>query len=467
MHRSLALFFSFAAVIPAASAQDWTLLSPPTAPSPRLLPRASLVDNPATGRLFFFGGWAGGLHGPEGDETWEFDGTTWIQRMPATQPPRRLGETDAAVAVSPSTGRILLYGGSSATTFQSILETWEWDGNDWSIAEAGLAPGVTSPNAVRSFSITEDYARNRVVLFGGLSATGATLDETWEWDGASWIQRFPANAPSPRGVSGMAYDAVRSVVVLYGGSGDSANLDDTWEWDGTDWRQVFTPNPRMPAAAPVSMTYDASRQRIVARADRVSPDTWEYDGTDWHLAHTATPPPGFEAMQIEYHSASQRVIAFGGRTGMAPSAIVHNETWAYGGAAPFFETYGTGCPGSLGAPGLTPTGSSPVPALGASFDFDLGPVAASGIVVAIGAGASTTPINLRPLGAPACWLYALSPAGMLTLPWPVVGNTASVSFRMPTNPVFAGGVIELQGVAPDATAPGQLITTHGGRGTLR
>ncbi|MEM7201307.1 MAG: hypothetical protein AAF628_13630 [Planctomycetota bacterium] len=465
MPRSTAILFLALFTASAATAQDWTLLSPSTAPSPRSPNRGNLVDVPATGKLFMFGGSAGPFGGAQAQETWEFDGTTWTQLLPATQPPGRLGTSEASLELSSSAGRVMMYGGLNVATFQPITETWEWDGNDWKIAEAGLAPGVTSPNVYLQFAMARDAARDRVVLIGG-NLGFAPVPETWEWDGASWTQRFPTNAPPPRNSPGMAYDAGRGVCVLYGGVDMAGQFNDTWEWDGTDWKQVMTQNPRMPAMVFPLMTYDATRQRIVL-LDHLTGELLEYDGVDWRRPYTATAGPTAASMQIEYHSASQRVIAFGGQTGSPPATTYLNDTWAYGGTGAFFETYGTGCPGSLGMPDLTPTGSSPVPALGASFDFDLGPVAGSGIVVAIGAGASTTPVNLGVLGAPACWLYALSPAGMLTLPWPVVGNTASVSFRMPSNPVFAGGVIELQGVAPDASAPGQLITTHGGRGILR
>jgi hypothetical protein len=68
-----------------------------------------------------------------------------------------------------------------------------------------------------------DVARQRVVLFGGADATTALAD-TWEWDGAIWIQRNPAASPTPRSLSATAYDAARQRVVLFSGDG----LGDTW-----------------------------------------------------------------------------------------------------------------------------------------------------------------------------------------------------------------------------------------------
>src|SRR5687767_936871 len=77
-----------------------------------------------------------------------------------------------------------------------------------------------------------DLGRQRVVLFGG-RAPGFGQD-TWEWDGATWTRRFPANSPSARGGHRMAFDSVRARVLLFGGTDGSGVLNDTWAWDGSD-----------------------------------------------------------------------------------------------------------------------------------------------------------------------------------------------------------------------------------------
>ena len=77
-----------------------------------------------------------------------------------------------------------------------------------------------------------DSNRQRTVLFGGLDSASDTRNDTWEWDGVIWVPMAPANSPSPRQQTAMAFDAGRGVVVLFGGRDGSLELSDTWEWDG-------------------------------------------------------------------------------------------------------------------------------------------------------------------------------------------------------------------------------------------
>jgi hypothetical protein len=109
---------------------------------------------------------------------------------------------------------------------------------------------------------TSDF---KVVLFGGLNATGA-LDHTFVWDDANWTQEDPAHSPPKRYLASMAYDAADGKVVLFGGGNSTANLDatlsDTWVWNGTDWKEEH------PAKSPsgrgyAGMAYDAADGKVV------------------------------------------------------------------------------------------------------------------------------------------------------------------------------------------------------------
>jgi hypothetical protein len=68
-----------------------------------------------------------------------------------------------------------------------------------------------------------DALRNRVVLFGG----NGPLNDTWEWDGTTWVQMTVAVSPPARGGHAMAYDAARRQVVLFGGWLPTL-FSDTW-----------------------------------------------------------------------------------------------------------------------------------------------------------------------------------------------------------------------------------------------
>ena len=83
-----------------------------------------------------------------------------------------------------------------------------------------------------------DAKSGKVVLFGG-RAMDVFYDDTWTWDGTTWIQvNVPGARPAARASYGMAYDPGRGRVVLYGGSNNNSTFEDTWEWDGASWAQV-------------------------------------------------------------------------------------------------------------------------------------------------------------------------------------------------------------------------------------
>jgi hypothetical protein len=78
-----------------------------------------------------------------------------------------------------------------------------------------------------------DQVSARIVVFGGRGES-ARLDDTWLWDGSTWVELSPPRAPPPRDDLAMVYDAARRRVVMFGGSsGDTwgDDLNDTWFFD--------------------------------------------------------------------------------------------------------------------------------------------------------------------------------------------------------------------------------------------
>ena len=76
------------------------------------------------------------------------------------------------------------------------------------------------PSARSAHAMAYDEVRDRVVLFGGrthgVSEPDARPSDTWEWDGESWVQVEDVGPPG-RGHFAMAYDSARQRVVLFGG----------------------------------------------------------------------------------------------------------------------------------------------------------------------------------------------------------------------------------------------------------
>jgi hypothetical protein len=247
-------------------------------------------------RVVLFGG---RLRDRLADDTWEWDGEDWTQIANAGP----AGRANPAMAYHPARKRVTLFGGFDPQA--SFADTWEWDGDEWTQQED------TGPAARHSHVMASDALGGGVVLFGGDSTTtGETFQDTWTWDGAEWTQ-IAAFGPPPVANAGMV--RTKNRIVLFGGmlvaeAGQPRTLTPlTWEWTGKRWtlRQDIGPGARMGHA----MAFDRVRSRVVlfggAALEGPTPlgDTWEHvDATTGILP----PDPGPFDFSVQPASATFR-----------------------------------------------------------------------------------------------------------------------------------------------------------------
>ncbi|MBE0670732.1 MAG: hypothetical protein IH588_09100 [Anaerolineales bacterium] len=153
-----------------------------------------------------------------------------------------------------------------------------------------------SPGRRANAGIAHDLARQRIVMFGGISdwLGGKFLYEnsTWEWEGSDWIEMHPETVPLPRAGHMMAYDEKRGVVVMFGGEDKSGKyvFSDTWIWDGTDWKEILvdsSPQGRRGG----QLFYDPARETVILtggfyfsyedQTPIMIDDMWEWNGKEW------------------------------------------------------------------------------------------------------------------------------------------------------------------------------------------
>jgi hypothetical protein len=74
-----------------------------------------------------------------------------------------------------------------------------------------------------------DATLGQVVVFGGTSGPPQALNDTWGWNGTTWIQLSLANQPSARYWPVMDFDPLSDGLVLFGGelTGDVVT-NQTW-----------------------------------------------------------------------------------------------------------------------------------------------------------------------------------------------------------------------------------------------
>ncbi len=259
----------------------------------------------------------------------------WRRRTSATSPAPRFGH---AMAYDSARGVTVLFGGHS--TYNVYDDTWEWNGTDWTERFSALG---NRPPARFEHAMVYDSIRGVTVLFGGQGGS-TLLGDTWEWNGTTWAQRSPLSSPSYRRNHAMAYDGARGVTVLFGGEPVSLfPQGKPWEWDGESW------TPRTPTTVPPgridhAMAYDSDRGVTILFGGLVysaSGDTWEWNGTTWTQPIPAAGPPARVYPAMAYDSGRHVTTLFGGYHD--PTYL--RDTWEWDGTT-----------WSQHSPGSSPTG---------------------------------------------------------------------------------------------------------------
>lgn len=301
--------------------------------------------------------------------------TEWRQIQAAHAPGAR---TSPVIAYDSQRKVAVLFGGAASWNSNSAWigqnDTWEWDGTDWVEQNRQIKP---APRL--DASMAYDEKRGVTVLFGGQDQ-GQMYNDTWEWDGKEWHQIFPNTSPPIRCSFGMFYDPIRAKVVIYGGyavkrqdangqaiTPENIFYDDAWEWDGQVWQQIifdksrvsdvfsilyneldhapmlmdgeglwlwkekrwteYNPPVEPPGRLDSQLAYDSNHREIVLFGGNVDKkifgDTWVYDGSAWKTVQTKTLPPSRYGHEMFFDRVRGHVIMFGGFDGKT----LYNDTW--------------------------------------------------------------------------------------------------------------------------------------------
>jgi hypothetical protein len=307
---------------------QWVQRTSTASPAKRIYP--ALAYDSLRQKTVLFGGWDAPnttTTSTFGD-TWEWDGANWTEVPLAKGPTRRSGH---AMAYDAQRSRVVLFGGEEKPHSKiGMKDTWEWDGANW----MNVTPANGNPPARLGHAMTYDSVRQRIVMFGGLDG-GTHLNDIWEWNGTAWAEITPTTTrPDPRIDLPIAYDPSQQVTIVYGGSNGLA-LSDMWTWDGTAWSSVNTtpssPGPRRNHY----MAFDTTRGRLVlfggSDGSNRFADTWEWSNNTWTERQFSPKPSARASGAMAYDSARQRMVLFGGQNS---SQTNFAETWEYGTSPP-------------------------------------------------------------------------------------------------------------------------------------
>ena len=325
-------------------ANAWTDLEPAgDAPSPREF--SPMVYDPASHKVFLFGGWDEPEDRDLGD-TWAYDpeANTWTELDPEGEVPS--ARDGHCMVYDPGSGQAILFGGSDNAGVE-LNDTWAYDptANNWT----ELTPAGALPPARAWHSMVYDSRDRKVIIFGGAygeEVDGTYLNDTWAYDPAvnSWTElRPPGDLPAKRSLQAMVYDSAAGQVLLFGGGTGSASYKDVWAYDlsADTWTEI-DPSGRVPSARlGPSMVYDPDSGWVIlfggvdTREGQAVSETWVYDPGS--AAPGVTGPAEGQPSGRAYHSMvfdpiSGKVVLFGGGVYYPEDEVQgtdFDDTWAY------------------------------------------------------------------------------------------------------------------------------------------
>jgi N-acetylneuraminic acid mutarotase len=182
---------------------------------------------------------------------------------------------------------LVLFGGHDENSGATLSDTWTFDGATWTQVNVANAPPART-------SASTTTVGGHVAMFGGQTPSDSYLSDTWTFDGSAWTLVGAASAPQARQAASIATLGTRAV--LFGGAstinGFGVVYDDTWVLNGASWVQVgVAPSPTgRDGASLVSLGNQIVLFGGGAKSGVLS-DTWTFDGTSWSSVATATAPP--------------------------------------------------------------------------------------------------------------------------------------------------------------------------------
>jgi hypothetical protein len=189
--------------------------------------------------VILFGGFgypAGSLVQTYFQDTWAFSGRTWtplIQNSTCTNTTCPSPRAGAMIAYYPTDNALVLFGGYnySISGYNAYNDTWLFENDSWT----NITKTAGTPPSPRFWGVmTYDPSDNYDLLFGGSTADGHSLGDTWTFSHGVWAnitsQEGGVNgyktdlAPEPRARASIA-SSPSGYVMLFGGADGSTTIE--------------------------------------------------------------------------------------------------------------------------------------------------------------------------------------------------------------------------------------------------
>ncbi len=240
---------------------------------------------------------------------------------------------DGSITYDASAGRILLFGGLDASGDRNDLWAFSLATGQWS----ELNPLGPVPAARHGHTFTFDPVRRRAILIAGQSR--GFFNDVWAFDAArnSWAKLSDDTGPSPRYAHSAIYDSKRDrVIISHGFTSESGRFDDTWAFNlKTNAWFNMTPTGTKPLRRCLHhAVYDEEADEMLLYGGCSSGfgpcpqgDLWAFDiGKSAWTQRAATPsPPARERYGMAFDPTRRLLILFAG----GGTSGLLSDVWTY------------------------------------------------------------------------------------------------------------------------------------------
>lgn len=288
----------------------------------RVLP--PMLVRPTVEHMLHGGGRHTAVAGRPGGATSTTPNWSLLTTLPENPPPT----WGAASAYDPTLGETVVFGGAENNSCGANNETLLFNGESW------YQPTPLSPLPLIQPTMVYDPDTGDLVLFGGADPCyqgGTALSETtYLFNGTTW-SISKASGPEPAVDADMAFDPAfgGGEAVLFGGyTLGQEPVGDTWLFNGTSWTQSF-PASSPPAGEASAMDYDSAADSVLlfgGGGRNPGNNTWTFDGTNWTQQSPAMSPPMRERPNMAFDQALDATVLYGGY-----DEGFLTDTWMYSG----------------------------------------------------------------------------------------------------------------------------------------
>lgn len=253
--------------------------------------------------------------------------------------------------------RMIIFGGDTSVGYcnADVNDVWVLTNADGSTGTPGwvqLSPTGGPPSARAEGTMVYDQAGNNAILYSGNNSCDASLGDVWVLSHANglggtpvWTQLSPSGtAPAPHSNGNAGYDQVNNLMIIFGGLTAAGATNDVWILShangsgGTPaWSQLTAANSSPPRYNALG-AYDSGSNILTVCGGITLSDTndvWQLShanglgGTPvWTQVNPAyTPPSPRDGLGGGYRPATRQLIVYGGLE-CTSGCVVDSDAWA-------------------------------------------------------------------------------------------------------------------------------------------